>query len=291
MLYSLVSDDAGNSNVTVFIPGGDPPVLVAHSSHSNFDAIVEACLANESEGIEELFDLGVTVATRFESLSERVSVQNGHVFLDGDVVDDTLTKQIIRFLDEDIEDWKPLVNFFEKVQANPNVHSREQLYRWLDRYDFTITQSGDIVGYKGVSKKSDGTLISRNSGSAIVNGEKVTGQIPNTPGDVIEMPRSEVEFDPSVGCSRGLHVGTYNYAQGWASGAMLEVHVNPRDVVSVPTDCSDQKVRVCRYKVVQTLDAPYSTAVLDDDYGYDDEDDYDEYLDYGSEYCDEPRDW
>ena len=287
MLYSVVSDDAGNSNVTVFIPGGDPPVLVCHSSQPNFEAIVEACLAGESEGIEELFDLGVVVADRFQSLSERVSVSNGHVYLDGDLVDDTLTKQIVRFLDENVEDWKPLVNFFEKVQANPNEHSREQLFRWLDRHDFTITQDGDIVGYKGVAKNSNGVLVSQHSGSAIVNGEQVNGQIPNEVGSVIEMPRSSVQHDPSVGCHVGLHVGTYNYAKSYARGAMLEVHVNPRDVVSVPTDSGDQKVRCCRYKVIQTLDAPYSTAVLDDDY----EDESDDYY-YGYvEYLDEPSSW
>jgi hypothetical protein len=52
---------------------------------------------------------------------------------------------------------------------------------------------------------------------------------------------------------------------------MLEVHVNPRDVVSVPTDSNWQKVRCCRYKVVDVIDQPYSTAVLDVDGSRDDD--------------------
>jgi len=70
-----------------------------------------------------------------------------------------------------------------------------------------------------------------------------------------------------VGCHTGLHVGTYAYASNFGQGALLEVQVNPRDVVSVPTDCSAAKMRTCRYVVVDTIDQPYTTAVKP----YDDE--------------------
>ena len=46
---------------------------------------------------------------------------------------------------------------------------------------------------------------------------------------------------------------------------MLKVHINPRDVVSVPTDAQGEKVRVCRYRVVEIIDAP-ETVALEDDY-------------------------
>jgi hypothetical protein len=50
-------------------------------------------------------------------------------------------------------------------------------------------------------------------------------------------------------------VGTYDYAKRYANGALLKVHVNPRDVVSVPTG-EGEKVRVCRYVVEDIIDAP-----------------------------------
>jgi hypothetical protein len=97
------------------------------------------------------------------------------------------------------------------------------------------------------------------------------------------MPRDRVTFDPNNGCSFGLHVGTFSYANSYGS-TVLEVHVNPRDVVSVPTDCQDQKMRTCRYEVVQVVSEKYAEALV----GYlgsayeDDEDDAD--------YCEECSD-
>jgi hypothetical protein len=171
-----------------------------------------------------------------------------------------LTKQIVRFL-EDGEDFSPLVFFFDNVQQNPNEHSQEQLYEWLDRRDFTITDDGMIVGYKSVDSAGDDEFLSISQGKAIVNGQVQQGRIRQAIGDVVEMPRSEVEWDPSVGCHRGLHVGTWDYAKNFSGDTMLEIHVNPRDVVSVPTDCDAAKVRCCRYTVVDVLDKPYSSAL------------------------------
>jgi hypothetical protein len=266
--YTLVGHDDG-SNIVVFVPGSPP--LVAHSSHPNFDKIVEGALAGD-DSVTELFDVAATAAQRFQRLSERVTTANGRLYLDGEEVANALTTQVLRFLDQGVDDWEPLVKFFENVQANPNEHSREQLFSWLDAEDFTITPDGMIVGYKGVQKTDDG-FESINRGSAIVDGEVKQGAIPNHIGAVVEMPRNKVAFDPSTGCSTGLHVGTYDYASRFARGALLEVHVNPRDVVSVPTDCSWAKMRVCRYVVVDTIDAPYSSALL----GYDNDDGWGEY--------------
>jgi len=260
MNYSLISGESGRRTITVFTD----KLYVADDTHPRFDDIVAGVIAND-ENVLPLFDLADMVGRKFENISERVSVSNGHVFFDGDLVNGSITKQIIRFLNEKVEDWKPLVAFFEKVQSNPNEHSREQLYDWLQAHNFTITTSGDIVGYKGVNKKEDGTLISGYSGHAIVDGTYIKGHIPNVIGSVIEMPRGDVAHDPSEACSTGLHVGTYEYAHDYANGAMLKVHINPRDVVSVPTDAQGEKVRVCRYRVVEIIDAP-ETVALEDDY-------------------------
>ena len=59
------------------------------------------------------------------------------------------------------------------------------------------------------------------------------------------------------------------------------VEINPADVVSVPYDCSCQKLRTSKYKVVghyETIDAPPLDEGLNTDfYDYDEElSDYDE---------------
>ena len=84
------------------------------------------------------------------------------------------------------------------------------------------------------------------SGRATVNGTTHIGHIPNPPGAVVEMPRTQVNGDRHNGCSTGLHVGTWDYASTFGPKTLI-VSVNPRDVVSVPKDCGYQKLRTCRY--------------------------------------------
>jgi hypothetical protein len=277
MQYSLVGTEDG-SNLTVFVQGSAP--LVAHSTHPNYERILEGVLAGD-ESVLPLFDITQLAGQKFERLSERVTVANGHIYFDGDEVHDVIGEHIVRFIEAG-EDFQPLVNFLENLYQNPNEHSREQLYRWLDARDFTITEDGLIVGYKGVAVAEDGGYVSINRGRAIVDGEVREGAIPNDIGAIIEMPRTEVTHDPAIGCHQGLHVGTYDYANNFGQGALLEVHVNPRDVVSVPTDSGDSKMRVCRYEVIDTIEQEY-TAPVRRDYWDDNNYEDDFYLDEDEE--------
>lgn len=260
-------------NLTAFIDG---EMYSATDSHPNFERIQEMCQAGDTS-VVAFFDLSHTAQERFRRLSERVSVANGKIYLDGEEVNNALTEQVVRFINEGVEDFEPLVMFFEKVQTNPNPHSREQLYRWLADRNFTINADGNILAYKGVETfaTEDGTgYRSVASGTAIVDGVTHTGKIPNPIGAVVEMARSSVQHDPSVGCHTGLHAATWNYAKDWSQGAVLTVEINPRDVVSVPTDCGDQKMRVCRYTVVEVVQSEMSTPLRAVDTN--DVDDYDE---------------
>ena len=282
MKYNLVQmEDGGEANLTVVHNG---EMYVATDTHPNFAQIV-AGLAIGDESVVELFDVQKTAQKRFERLSERVTVSNGKVYLDGEEVDNALTQQVVNFINAGVEDFKPLINFFEKVETNQNAHSRAQLYTWLRDRNITLTEDGNFIAYKGV-RVEDGEYFSISTGKAISNGVEYNGAIPNPLGAVVEMPRSEVQHDPSVGCHTGLHAGTWNYARDFARGAVLTVEINPRDVVSVPTDCDAQKLRVCRYVVKDVteveLDTPvyptYDDYEIDeyDDLGYDDDSDYDD---------------
>lgn len=258
--FTYVENNDG-AVITVFVRGQKPQA--ANSDHPNFDAILAGAFDGDPSVID-LFDVAQTVAKKFERLSDRVTVANGRLYLDGEEINNALGDQVLRFLNQGVDDWKPLVNFFENVLANPNEHSREQLYSWLVNKNITITPSGMIVGYKGVTHDNAGSYKSIHSGKALVDGVVHIGQIPNPIGSVIEMPRGEVQFDPSVGCHTGLHVGNFRYAQQFSKGAVLEVHVNPRDVVSVPTDSNAEKMRTCRYKVVGVVEEEYASLVVAD---------------------------
>ncbi len=271
--FNIASNDGNQTSVTVF---GHGVPLVATSEHPHFDEIVgelTLSLTGQEVDVEKLvalFDLSRPLKDKFDRLSDRVLIQNGRIFFDGDVIDDALSRAIVDFYLEDNDDFKRLVLFLEKVATNPNEHSRDNLFRWLEQNSFSIASDGDFIAYKGVTKENG----SIHRGKAIVDGEWQDGSIPNLPGSIIEMPRGDVQHDPSIGCHTGLHAGTWGYASTFGHGVTLKVKINPRDVVSVPTDCSDQKLRVCRYQVLEATETAYDGLQYDDS-GWDGDDDYD----------------
>jgi hypothetical protein len=92
------------------------------------------------------------------------------------------------------------------------------------------------------------------------------------------MDRSQVDDDPNNTCSYGLHVGAWDYVKGFNNGVILEVEVNPEDVVTIPYDYDSQKMRVCKYKVLTATEAPRSEIVIDDEdleSDYSDDQEYD----------------
>lgn len=293
--YNLVRFD-DEATLTVFHDGKP---YVATDTHPAWQAILKGVTVDDDPAALDLFDAAVAVAKRFERLGERVTVANGRVHFDGDEVNNSLTNKIVEFLEAGVDDWQPLVKFMEKVYTNPQEHSRDQLFEWLTRHSFSINEDGDILGYKSVeaADSSDFNYQSITAGTnvVIVDGMEYTGKIPQNVGSVVEMPRSDVAFDPTVGCASGLHVANFGYASTWAgrSVTILLVAVNPRDVVSVPTESNWEKVRVCRYRVVEVVHAEtvgpyYATApqdttpvVFEDD---EDEDSWDSWDDEDSEY-------
>jgi len=233
----------------------DVEPLVASDDHPNWDRLLELIDEDQDnvEAITNAFDPTPAVTAKFKAITDRVSIGGGNVMFDGDVVNSAVTTKILEALEQDAP-FMPLVNFLERVQDNPNKHSRDQLFRWIERNGFTLNDDGLIVAYKGV--KSD--YASVHNGPGFVDGEPVS-RVYSKPGTVVSISRNEVVHDPGVGCAYGLHVANWNYASRWSEKVVL-VLVNPRDIVSVPTDSQDQKVRTCRYYVVRDVDAPLGKA-------------------------------
>jgi len=256
MQYNLV-DTGEHQNITVFVDG---EMYTADGTHPNWEAIVKGAVALDSE-VVGLFDRGAELSKHFDQLTDRVFVNNGRVFFDGDEVHNDVTRGLVRAMEEG-SDFMPVARFLENLASNPSEYSKDNLYRWIGtKESFSITEDGCLVGYKGVASNPEGGFLSLSSGEAIVDGEKHVGQIPNYVGAVVMMPRSEVTDDPSVPCHTGLHVGTWSFAKDFGYGPTLKVKINPRDVVSVPSDSYSQKMRVCRYEVLEVIDAPVETFV------------------------------
>lgn len=277
--YSLIGDENGQTLTVIF---SDGEVATVPAVHGGFKAVLNYILTTEDDDVDETWikenlDIILKAGTQLTQLSERVSLVGNRLLFDGDEINQSIADHILRLVSDSDEDgWKPLVLFLEKVQTNPSEASRESLYSWLIDREFTISGDGDFIAYKGVQVGDNGESLSINHGEAFVDGVVHRGAIPNPNGSVISMPRSGVNANVGIGCSTGLHAGTWDYAHSFARGRVLTVAINPRDVVSVPSDCNFQKLRVSRYTVLEETDVAYTTptwfAPTDDDFLEDDED-------------------
>jgi len=253
-----IAEVEGRMSVTILYDG---KVHVMGDDNPAFGTVC-AHIANgkDYESAMKCFDKETVVkeAVAASVLSDRIEIRDGMVWLDGEACDNAITDIIIDLADEG-EDYTPLANFFALLSDNPIHHSRNRLFDWLRAANsFSLDKDGYIVGYKGL----DNEFKSKYWGPGIVNGVAVNGGLDNSPGNVLEI--DEVEFDPEVGCAHGLHVGTFDYASKWAGhdGKLVSVRVSPANVGSVPTDCSDQKMRVFKYEVIEEVDAPYQERIV-----------------------------
>jgi hypothetical protein len=69
-------------------------------------------------------------------------------------------------------------------------------------------------------------------------------------GEAHSMPREECDSDPAIGCSRGLHVGSYDYVSSFGHSPSRDVIqavlVNPMHVVAIPNH-DNSKIRTCEF--------------------------------------------
>lgn len=251
LMYKIFSSANEGSGATVIFSDGTIQQIA--QDNANYGRVVGILTSTPVDEIDEaaLLELlipALSVGKNLNRLSERVAFDGSNILFDGDVVADAIAEHILRIVKEggNPDSYKALVAFMEKLYTNPSESSRNSLYDFIVRHNITIDPDGDFYAYKGV--KAD--LGSVWEGFGIVDGVSMNGSLPNKPGSILEIPRSKVNADNAIGCGTGLHAGTYAYAEGWARGVLLLVKINPRDVVSVPSCSSYQKLRTCRYKVI-----------------------------------------
>ena len=168
--------------------------------------------------------------------------------------------------------YKPIANYIARKMKNPSARAIKEMYNFLEHKGMPLTLQGTFIAYKGVSP--DFWSIRGNKDTVVLQGQvNAAGQILNTIGATIEVERSSVDDDFRQPCAEGLHVGSLAYARDWGKRVIL-VEVDPADVVSVPSDCSCQKLRCCKYTVVGEYSGPMpNTLTTEFDSTDDDEDD------------------
>lgn len=274
------------------------------SKHPNYNKIVSALKDDNVNLLKRLVNIPVTI----ERFSDgHVKVENGQVFYNGKVIHNTLTKRILSLINEGFG-FENMLKFLENIQLNPSHRAVNELYDFLDHFALPITEDGCFLAYKAV--RND--YYSKRAGKNIpISGKIERGtsegeyHIFNGVGETIELNRNEVDDAREKGCSNGLHCGAINYVKEYGEishqthrengNRIVIVKVNPKDAVSVPLECSCEKIRVCKYVVVGEMEdytellekAVYTSSGddLEPDYNDDDEDCSSEYP-CGHDHCD-----
>jgi hypothetical protein len=216
-------------------------------------------------------------------------VKNGAVYWNSNQLHGKVVDKLLELLESGMKVGNPFIKFVKNLLDNPSNNSVEELYDFLSYKSLPIDDDGYVLGYKGVC--SDGWSKSGNTHTIVLQGEvNERGQIKNEVGDTIEVQRRSVDDNRQNSCSHGLHIGSFDYANSWASeGKLLLVRFNPRDAVSVPQDSECQKLRVCKYEVLEEIERDESEikepyyGVYTNGFGKDSNEDNDYDEDYDDE--------
>jgi hypothetical protein len=187
-----------------------------------------------------------------------------NVFFHGEELP-TVLAQKVRALHSEGLPLNLFERFWQNLQQNPSANSVSELYDFLAYKELPITEDGCFLAYKGLEK--DFWSISGNKKTKVVKGKVLPcGRIFNGVGESIEVQRRDVDDNREHHCSFGLHVGSLDYAKDFSKGAIVVVKVNPKDVVSVPSDYNCQKCRVSAYTVVSVFEAEITSPAVDEEH-------------------------
>ncbi len=220
------------SQVTVVI--GTTPHTVS-KSHPMYQRVVDAIKAGDKDTVDAVICPKKVV---IDYGNGNISIQGDTLYWKGEEFHNSLARRMIQML-QDGFDIKPMVAFMENLMTNPSKRAVTELYGFLEKNSLPITPDGCFLAYKKI--KQDYT-------------DCYTGTMDNSVGKVVEMERYRVDDDQNRTCSTGLHFCSRDYLSHFGGERIVIVKINPRDVVSIPTDYNDSKGRACRYEVVDEID-------------------------------------
>ena len=224
------------------IQGNNIVVVIGNKSytvsktHLTYQKVLDAIKAADWEAVKAVVDPKKVVLSYGKG---NVSVQGETLFWKGEQLNGGLAVRMITMLQEGFP-IEPMVAFMENLFTNPSKRAVTELYGFLEKNNLPITPDGHFLAYKKVRRN----FLDIHSGT-----------MDNSPGKVLEMERNAVDDDKDRTCSTGLHFCGMSYLDhfGGSDSRVVIVKINPRDVVSIPSDYNDSKGRACRYEVVGEL--------------------------------------
>jgi hypothetical protein len=238
VLNAIINEDS----IGMFVNG---QIRTIQKNHTNFEAVKDALKASDLKKAELLMDESALIN---EYGNGKIKVENGVVYCEGKPLHNHLTSRLKDLINEGYG-VDHMVSFIKNLYLNDNEQAIEELYEFLENFALPITEDGCFLAYKAV----------RNDYKDIYS-----GTINNSVGCKPEVDRKSVDKNRHNHCSTGLHVGAMAYVKDYGGvrskpqagdgNRVMIVKVNPKNAVSVPPDCSCQKLRCCGYEVISEMD-------------------------------------
>ncbi len=247
---------------TAVVQVGDETRIYERENEA-YQKVRRLILEEDAEGLRQLV-LGLK--DQIERVYDGFRVENDVIFVGEEALPPYLGRRLKDMADAN-KPYTYVLNFWERVKQNPSWYAVQYLFECLDRNLHPFAPDGRYLAWKAV--RSDFT-------------DKRTGKFLNAPGHTVQVDRRSVDDRHEVECSYGLHVGSFEYANGFANqegDKIVKVLVDPADVVTVPPGNSYQKLRVCRYEVIEEIPrnspAPTEQTAYEEDEDEDFEGDFD----------------
>ena len=231
-------------SITVFFANGPKSI---DCEHPNFSQVSDLLHDGDDDLVETLMEPVRAVQQAFAN-TNGVSVINGAVYYNNEIVHNSVTTKILAIVAEG-KDPARMIKYLERLMQNPSRASVQELYGFQEANNLPITEDGCFIAYKRI--RDNWT-------------DCHSGKVDNSIGATPRMRRNQVDDNRNNTCSYGYHVCGYHYLQHFLGSRLVAVKVDPADVVSVPTDYNNSKMRVCGYEVLRELPMPTEWTVQND---------------------------
>lgn len=226
-------------------------VLTTSKGNRNFEKCAKAIENADWEALYDAIDMPASVTKFSEGL---FTIESGTVKFEGMAVEHAgFCERVLTLAEEgNREQLEYAAKFINRMMDNPSHRVTSRILDFMKFADIEFTEDGCLYAYKAV--RSD--YLDCHSRS-----------ISNTVGSVVEMRRNRVNENDNQTCSFGLHVCSLSYLPHYsgthgATNRILRVKLSPADIVSIPTDYKDAKIRCCRYEVVADVTTEYRQGKL-----------------------------
>jgi hypothetical protein len=235
----------------ILLGGGIHMVLNSQSkvvakSDKAYAAVIEAVKKDATEDeVLAILDQDRRLLEDAIAVTPDVVMKGGQLFYQDEPIAGVLGQRMLEMTEQGF-DLSPMVAFLRNLLENPSNRVVENLYAFLEAGGIPISPDGCFVTYKAV--RHDFQDIHSESYS-------------NKVGEKLSMSRHRVDENPDRTCSYGFHVCSFDYLPHFAhaNGHVVLCKVNPKDVVAIPRDYNNTKMRVCAYEVVGEHEGYYDS--------------------------------